>query len=200
MAAETARSPCRCRRAFLARTHHDRAERTRTPRGCWSVWRATRLLLEAGELYRRRADDTPGDIVLHGENVVDFGIVCFGPHIPPVVASVNSTPTRMRLPARRMLPSSRYRAFSRRPISAGEAFESSEREAGRFRDDKQVRETAECGNDVFSDPVAEEIMTGIAGQVLEWQNRHRRTLGEASRCGESRHFDRLDSGAKPEQV
>ncbi len=41
------------------------------------------LLLEAGELYGRRADDTPGDVVLHRENVVGLGIVCFGPDMPP---------------------------------------------------------------------------------------------------------------------
>lgn len=41
----------------------------------------------------------------------------------PVVASVNWTPTRTRLPLRRMLPSSRYRAFKRRPISEGARFE-----------------------------------------------------------------------------
>ena len=59
---------------------------------------------------------------------------------------------------------------------------------------------AECGNDVFSDSVAEEIMTGIARQALEWQNRHRRTLGEASRSGESCHFDGPDRRAGPELV
>ena len=75
-----------------------------------------------------------------------------------------------------------------------------ERKARRFRDDEQVRKAAERGNDVFGDPVAEEIMAGIARQVLERQHRHRGTPGEASRCGEARHFDRLCRGAKPEQL
>ena len=75
-----------------------------------------------------------------------------------------------------------------------------ERKAGRFRDDEQVREATERGDDVFGDAVAEEIMAGIARQVLERQHRHRGTPGETSRCGEARHFDRLGRGAKPEQV
>ena len=39
-------------------------------------------MLETGEFYSRCADDTPGDFVLHGENVVDLGIVCFRPNKP----------------------------------------------------------------------------------------------------------------------
>ena len=73
-------------------------------------------------------------------------------------------------------------------------------EAGGFRDDEQVRKTAERGNDVFGDPVAEEIVTGIAGQVFERQHRHRRTRLKPSRRGERRHFNGLGCRAKLEQV
>ena len=41
------------------------------------------LLLEPGELYSRGADDAPGDVVLHGENVLDLGIVGFRPEEAP---------------------------------------------------------------------------------------------------------------------
>ena len=32
------------------------------------------LPLEAGELRRRRADDAPGDVLLHAEDVLDLGV------------------------------------------------------------------------------------------------------------------------------
>jgi hypothetical protein len=40
-------------------------------------FRQSALLLEAGELYGRCADDAPGDVVLDREDVADLGIVCF---------------------------------------------------------------------------------------------------------------------------
>src|SRR5882672_2863478 len=41
------------------------------------------LLLEAGKLYSRCADDALGDGVLHGENAINLGIVCVRPDEPP---------------------------------------------------------------------------------------------------------------------
>ena len=72
-----------------------------------------------------------------------------------------------------------------------------ELEAGRFGCDKQIREAAERRYDVLGDPVAKEILSGIARQVLERQHRYRGTPGEASRGGEARNFDRLRRGAEP---
>jgi hypothetical protein len=40
------------------------------------------LPLEAGELYRRGADDASGDVLLHPENVLDLGVVTLGPDVP----------------------------------------------------------------------------------------------------------------------
>ena len=74
-----------------------------------------------------------------------------------------------------------------------------ELEARRFRDDEQVREAAERGDDILGDPVTKEILAGIARQVLEGQHRHRRAPREPSRGGEARDFDRLGRGAEPEQ-
>src|SRR6516164_1809337 len=67
---------------------------------------------ESGELYRRSADDTPCNVLLHPEDVLDLGIVGLGPDAPPVAASVSAAFTRTRPPARRTLPSSKYRASS----------------------------------------------------------------------------------------
>jgi len=39
--------------------------------------------LETGELYRCRADDASGDVVLHAEDILDLGVVRFGPDLPP---------------------------------------------------------------------------------------------------------------------
>jgi hypothetical protein len=33
--------------------------------------------LEAGELYRGRADDAACDVLLYAENIFDLGVVCF---------------------------------------------------------------------------------------------------------------------------
>src|SRR5271167_1429750 len=41
------------------------------------------LCLEAGELDGRRADHSPGDVVLDVEDVFDFGVVGFGPDMNP---------------------------------------------------------------------------------------------------------------------
>jgi hypothetical protein len=48
-----------------------------------------------------------------------------------------------------------------------------EREARRFGDDEQVRESAECRNDVLGDSVAEVILVAIVGEILERQDRDR---------------------------
>ena len=39
--------------------------------------------LEAGQLHRCGADDAPSDILLHPKDVVDLGIVCLRPDVPP---------------------------------------------------------------------------------------------------------------------
>jgi len=44
-------------------------------------------------------------------------------------------------------------------------------EARRFGYDEQVRKAAERGDDVLGDAVTEEILTGVARQILEWQHR-----------------------------
>ena len=41
------------------------------------------FLLEPGELHGGRADDASGDIVLHGEDVFELGVVGFGPDMAP---------------------------------------------------------------------------------------------------------------------
>src|SRR5262245_3374561 len=38
--------------------------------------------LEAREPYRRRADDASGNVVLYSEDILDLGIVGFGPDVP----------------------------------------------------------------------------------------------------------------------
>jgi len=41
------------------------------------------VALEAGKLYRCRADHASGDIVLHAEDILNLGIISFGPDVPP---------------------------------------------------------------------------------------------------------------------
>src|ERR1700736_2886514 len=65
-------------RKSIATAQHVFIRRETTGRFCQSA-----LLLEAGKLYSRYADDTLGNVILHGEDIVDLGIVCFGPDLPP---------------------------------------------------------------------------------------------------------------------
>src|SRR5262249_21384331 len=124
------------------------------------------LLLEAGELHSRCADDALGNRVLDTENVINLGIVCFRPYEPPrrrfgqLNADPNTTGSMSNAAVEQIARIQKASNFCRG------AFRVLECEAGGFRDDKQVRETAERGNDVFGDAIAEEIMDSIAGQVL----------------------------------
>ncbi len=65
------------------------------------------LLLEPGELYRDCADGAADDVSLHGEDVLELGIVAFGPdmapsrglgqsgvHANPIAGAANATSSR----------------------------------------------------------------------------------------------------------
>ena len=67
-----------------------------------------------------------------------------------------------------------------------------ELKARRFGGDQQVRKPTERVYDVFGDPVAEKILTGIGGQVLERQRRDRCALGQSCRYSERRDHRRSD--------
>src|SRR4029077_14947494 len=66
----------RCMLKKLTTTQHVFERHETSGRFCQSA-----LPLRAGELYSGYCDDALGDIVLHGEDIVDLGIVCFGPDL-----------------------------------------------------------------------------------------------------------------------
>jgi hypothetical protein len=51
------------------------AQKVSVGREVFSRLREDAFPLDPGELYGGRADDAPGDIVLHGKNVFELGIV-----------------------------------------------------------------------------------------------------------------------------
>ena len=61
-------------------------------------------------------------------------------------------------------------------------------------------ETGECGNDVFSDPVAKEILGSVARQVLEGQNSHRGTLGRQVGAAKGRNSIGLTAEPGPNRA
>ena len=54
------------------------------------------------------------------------------------------------------------------------------------------------GDNVLGDAVTEEILTGVARQILEWQHRQRWASGEVARSGESCDLDRFRSRDEPQ--
>src|SRR5208282_1314666 len=125
------------------------------------------LRLEAGELDGPRADHSPGDVVLDAEDVFDFGVVGFGPDMNPRPGlgqlDINANAIAGAADAAlwqiaRIQQAANFGRLGLRIL---------ERETRGFSDDQQVREAAKRGDDVFGDPVAEEVLPGITGQVLE---------------------------------
>lgn len=110
------------------------------------------LPFEAGEFDGRRADDASGDLVLHGENVVDLGIVCVRPNEASRRClgqfDIRSNAIAHATDAAREQITRIQKASD---ISGG-CIRILERETGRFGDDKQVRETRERDDDVRRSP------------------------------------------------
>jgi hypothetical protein len=63
------------------------------------------LLFEIGHADRERADDLPGDVVLHREDVGGAAVIALGESRMPRPASVSWMVTRIRSSERRTLPS-----------------------------------------------------------------------------------------------
>ena len=139
--------------------------------------------LEAGELDRCCCCDAPSNVILHAKDVLDLGVVGLGPDVPPRcgLTQLGVDPNAIRSAANaafqqvaRVEPAP---DLGRRQVLALEL------KARRFGDDEQVRKPAERGDDVFADPVAKEVLSGFARQVLERQKGHRWSTREASRRG-----------------
>ena len=108
--------------------------------------------LEAGELYRRRADDAPGDVVLHRKDVLAVGIVGFGPDVNPGrgLGQFDIDPDTIA-----GTPDAAFEQVARiekAPDLGRRGLRVFEWKARRFGDDEQVRETAERRNDVLVMP------------------------------------------------
>src|SRR5262249_38268364 len=104
---------------------------------------------------------------LHGENIVELGIVSFRPDKSPrqrlnqLDADPNSIAAASNAAVEQITRIQNTTNFCRGSIRVLVY------EAGGFRDDEQIRKTAERDNDIFRDPVAEEIVGCFSGQVFE---------------------------------
>src|SRR5262249_42021796 len=65
---------------------------------------------------------------------------------------------------------------------------------GVARDDEEVLEAGQRGDDVFDHAVAEIFLMGVAAQILEWQDSYRRPVRKSKRCWGCIH---LSGGVQP---
>jgi hypothetical protein len=118
--------------------------------------------LETGELYHGRSDDASGDVVLHAEDVLDLGIICFGPDVSPgrgldqLRVDPNAIAGAANATIEQVARVEQAPDLGRREVPALEL------KARRFGEDEQVRESTQRSDDVLGDPVAKEILAGIA--------------------------------------
>ena len=108
--------------------------------------------LEAGELYRRRADDAPGDVVLHGKDVIDLGVVRFRPDVPPGCGLGQLDTDANTISGTSDIAFEQITRIEEPPDLGRRGLRVFEWKARRFGDDEQVRETAERRNDVLVMP------------------------------------------------
>jgi hypothetical protein len=157
--------------------------------------------LEAGQFHRSRRHHASGNVLLHVENVLDLGIIRFGPD-----ASSRRGLGQLHVDAEAISGAAgaaieEVENVQHSPDFSGRQVSVFQLKTRRFGDDEQVREATERGDDVLSDPGAKEILTGIARQVLEGQHRHRKAPGQTMRRSEASDFDwRRRRGAQPEQI
>ena len=127
---------------------------------------------------------------------------------PPVSASISCALILIRLPARRMLPSSTVRT----PRPAGHHADVDRLalvgEARIARDHHEAADLGEVGDHVFGDPVSKVFLLGIAAHVLKRQHRDRRPVRRRElhrsffrrrELGRRRGF-RFDGNADPERI